>query len=167
MTNDLRMRTNLSYQFHNDEEESIRNSIKHHDGFHLETDGLPINPNNRLQNQAERVGQSDKIHVNEKGNTNYSPINVKKYLYIMVLMIVILLMITFAAIALSIVTYTQKSKWLDVINSDIISLQTQLDEAQTKIPQAIIQFNSTENGIIALQTKLDERNEHISSFTPV
>ena len=99
----------------------------------------------------------------EKHDTINDLVNIQKCLYIMAPLIVVLLVSTMVAIVLSAVTYIMLSESMHgetssvtAIENDTISIQTQINEIQKEIPQALIQLNSTEIAIMELQIKLDE-----------
>ena len=162
---DLETHPNTCYQYQHHNIYCSNENITHRNFVFLETNNIHEYSSNQLQHQSETNDQSDdNIGKTDTDNDLHS---IKKCLYITALLTVVLLLSTVVAVVLSVVTYTKLSKSMiedtslvPLVENDTLSIsnliQTQINEIQKKIPQTLIQLNSTKIAITGLQIKFDE-----------
>ena len=118
-------------------------------------------PQNQSQNQTNN--QDIKKNKNKK---------VKIFLFTMALINIMLPLLTLLTIALSVVTYkrlpiatseaTLVSMQLDSSNNEKLLIETQLNQTQLNISQALAEVISTNNEIMMLQERLDAIDTNLS-----
>ena len=173
LNDDIQLHTNSCYQITSfgqttEQDKAENNYIVYHNDVDSTNQLHHTHADVGLRQKTQRIIQQSQVQnqTNNKKNKTPNLKNVKICLFMVVLINITLLLLSISAIGLSVVTYKKlptalpeaipvSMQLIDSTNNEELLVQTQLNQTQMNVSQALAELDSTNNDIRLLQEQLD------------